>query len=931
MPISGEPVKPALPKPHPLRRYGMAIAMVLAATLLRHFFLPGLGMRVAFITFYPAIMLAALYGGLRAGVLATVLSAAVADYFWMEPAGSFIMSNQADWAALAIFVASGGLMSWLAERVHQSSARKLEAEVFQRVELERLVGEGTIELTNEIAERAREQVAAEHLAAIVTSSSEAILSKALDGRITSWNPAAARLFGYGAEEIIGQPISRLIPPERIVEETEILARLGRGERIERYETSRMAKDGRKLDVSLTISPLKDAAGNVIGASKIIHDITERRRAEQAERESQERMNAVMENLTEGIMFAEAGGLVVYWNAVALAMFGYASMKECRRKLADFGDTFEFRDLDDNSVLPVADWPMSRAMRGEVQRDREVRVRRLDQDWEKILACSGWLIRGAHGETLAFISASDITERKRAEEALRKSEQRLKRVFESPLLGLVYWNMNGDIVDANDKFLDLVGYERADLAAGRISWKQMTPPEFAHLGSLAELKATAANSVPFEKEYIRKDGSRVPVLAARAMFDEAHGDGVAFIIDISERKQAERALALAKAEAERANIAKSKFLAAASHDLRQPVQSLTLLLSLIKGQVKDKPKTADAVEMAKSAVNSLNGLLTGILDISKLDAGVVAPDIASVNLGETIDRLAKEYASRAAAEGLTLRHVSSALWARTDESLMDRIARNLIENALRYTKKGGILIGLRRRGDNVRFDVIDTGIGIPADKKKEIFEEFRQLDNPARDASRGLGLGLAIVSRLANLLGAPVEVASNLGQGTRFSLLLPLDRTEAPAAREAPAPEVAGGRILVIEDDGLIRQAYEMMLESWGYETLSAANGEEALECAAQANWRFDAIIADHRLGSGMSGNAAATEIARRAGRSFPTVLVTGDTAKERLAEISASGFIMLHKPVEADDLLRTVQSLLGAMAGFVGRRLEMKRGQSRGL
>ena len=393
-----------------------------------------------------------------------------------------------------------------------------------------------------------------------------------------------------------------------------------------------------------------------------------------------------------------------------------------------------------------------------------------------------------------------------------------------------------------------------------------------------------------------------------------------------RKLADRQrdeLQSAKAESDRANLSKSKFLAAASHDLRQPVQSLTLLLSLIEGQVKAMPRTVKTVEMAKSAVDSLNGLLTGILDISKLDAGVVAPTMASVNLGEMIDRLAKEYAPRAASEGLKLRHVSPALSAATDAALMDRILRNLIENALRYTKKGGILIGLRLRGGKVRLDVIDSGIGIPPDKRAEIFEEFRQLDNPARDASRGLGLGLAIVSRLARLLGAPMEVASRVGQGTRFSLLLPLDHSVPPTVGAARAFEGAYGRILLIEDDRLIRQAYEMMLEEWGHETISAASGEEALDRAAQANWDFDAIIADHRLGSGLTGNDAAAEIARRAERSYPTVLVTGDTAKERLAEFSASGFITLHKPVEKDELHRAVQSLLG------GNRRSTSGGASR--
>ena len=191
-------------------------------------------------------------------------------------------------------------------------------------------------------------------------------------------------------------------------------------------------------------------------------------------------------------------------------------------------------------------------------------------------------------------------------------------------------------------------------------------------------------------------------------------------------------------------------------------------------------------MANASMASLNGMLTGILDISRLDAGVIAPAIASVDLGELVDRLAREYAPRAAADGLVLRHAPRAVRARTDAALLERILRNLIENALRYTAKGGVLIGVRQRGESVRLDVIDTGIGIAAEKQAEIFEEFRQLDNPARDSSHGLGLGLAIVSRLARLIGAEMQVASRLGHGTRFSLLLPLDRSAPPAARAAPA-------------------------------------------------------------------------------------------------------------------------------------------------
>jgi signal transduction histidine kinase/ActR/RegA family two-component response regulator len=370
---------------------------------------------------------------------------------------------------------------------------------------------------------------------------------------------------------------------------------------------------------------------------------------------------------------------------------------------------------------------------------------------------------------------------------------------------------------------------------------------------------------------------------------------------------------AASEAERANLAKSKFLAAASHDLRQPVQSLTLLLSVIGRQVANMPKAANTVEMAKASTASLNAILTGMLDISRLDAGVITPSFASVDLGELVHRLALEYAPRAAAVGLVLRHAPRAFQARADAVLLERILRNLIENALRYTAKGGVLIGLRQRGDHVRIDVIDTGMGIAADHQTEIFEEFRQLNNPARDSSKGLGLGLAIVSRLARLLDIQIELASRLGRGTRFSLLLPVAQTEAPVAEVKSPLDDDGGRILVIEDNPDLRQVYELMLSDWGYQTISAANGEEALELAAEEKWRFDAILADYRLGAGLSGTETAKEIACKANRTFPTLVLTGDTAKERIVEIEASGFIMRHKPVEADDLRRALASLLSGV------------------
>ena len=373
-----------------------------------------------------------------------------------------------------------------------------------------------------------------------------------------------------------------------------------------------------------------------------------------------------------------------------------------------------------------------------------------------------------------------------------------------------------------------------------------------------------------------------------------------------------ALARAKAEAERANVAKSKFLAAASHDLRQPVQSLVLQMAVAEHQIVDNPRALETLGKMRGSLEGLNGLLGAILDISWLDAGLEA-QLEAIDLGVLLRRLAVEYKPKADGLGLALRVASCELWARSDPALLERALRNLIENAFRYTPAGGVLIGLRRRRNRVRIDVVDTGIGVSEGKREDIFEEFVQLDNPGRQLGRGLGLGLAIVARVAKLIDATIELRSREGKGSRFSLTLPA-ADPAPAALDESAEDVEdpGGRILIVEDDSTVRDGLEALLTQWGYEAVTASCGEQAVDVAERDGWRFGCIVTDQRLGAGLTGVETAKEVLRRSGRALPTLVLTGDTAPENIAEIRASGFEVIHKPIASELLRRTLARMMGA-------------------
>jgi CheY-like chemotaxis protein/anti-sigma regulatory factor (Ser/Thr protein kinase) len=358
------------------------------------------------------------------------------------------------------------------------------------------------------------------------------------------------------------------------------------------------------------------------------------------------------------------------------------------------------------------------------------------------------------------------------------------------------------------------------------------------------------------------------------------------------------------------------LAAASHDLRQPVQSLVLMTHLLASRLLDHP-AAEFVKVLEVSVDALCRLLEALLDVSRLDAGTVPINPQAVQLSKIFQGLEAGYQMRAVDKGLTLRTVPSSLMLNTDPALLERIIRNLLENALRYTDQGHILLGCRRRGDKVLIQIHDTGAGIPAEHLERIFQEFYQISNPARDRSKGLGLGLAIVDRLARLLDYRVSVSSRFGKGTCFTVeaALSSDVAEEPASAkivvESSRP-VYTGFAVVIDDDFLVREGLKVLIEQSGWCVLSADNATSALRQLASCPERPTLVIADYRLEGGATGIEALRSIEAQVGAPVLSVVLTGDTAPERIAEVQASGYRILHKPLPTQEL----RALLAEVSGL---------------
>lgn len=412
---------------------------------------------------------------------------------------------------------------------------------------------------------------------------------------------------------------------------------------------------------------------------------------------------------------------------------------------------------------------------------------------------------------------------------------------------------------------------------------------------------------------RWDGSEFPVEISLSPIEG--GMTIAAIRDVTERKVVERELTAAREMADRASLAKSRFLATASHDLRQPLQAL----SLLNGTLRRMPlpeDVAEAVAQQEEALDAVKRLINALLDISKLESGAIKPQPRDFPVPALLDQLRREFATSAAQKGLRIEVCAAVDFVHCDRALIEQMLRNLVANAIKYTNEGVVQLRSTRNENRVRLEVLDTGIGIPADQLPYIFDEFFQVGVTPQARRDGYGLGLSIVQRIANLLGVKIDVQSQAGQGSAFSIELPAANeadmqqpvASGHAAKQAGVPRQAA-RLLVVEDDRGVLAATRLLLVAEGFRVVPAASRAEALQ-RVKEDADIDLVVTDFHLSAGETGLDVIGGLRSFLQRELPAVLVTGDTSSS-IRELQADARLRIaSKPINADELLALVSELL---------------------
>ncbi len=815
------------------------------------------------------------------------------------------------------------------------------------------------------------------LAALVESSDDAIVGKTLESVITSWNKGAERIFGYTAEEAIGQSILMIIPHDRQHEEEMILSRLRRGERIEHYETVRRRKDGTELDISLTISPIRDASGRIVGASKIARDVTKQKRAERAVQEGAERLTLALKSARLGDWSWDAATDVVTFSERAAEIFGIAP--------GPVMTWTEMRGLLHEEDREAARLGVEQAVADRSDYDIEYRVMQPggQQVW---VAAKGRATYNANGQVTGMLGiVQDITERKNEKEQLEEERETLETINRVGQMLSAELNLDKLVQSLTDAATEITGaafgsffYNVLDERGASYMLYTLSGVPRERFANFPMPRATGLFGPTFRGEgvirladvkqdprygqnapYHGMPKGHLPVTSYLAVpvvsrsgevigglffghsspgvFSERHerivtglAGQAAIAMDNARLYEAARK---ARQEAETANRLKDEFLATVSHELRTPLNAIFGWSRMLRGGRLDEQSVARAVETIERNAKAQEQIIEDILDVSRIITGKIRLDVSPVEIGKVIEGAVDALRPTAETRSVRLQTVldTKANLVLGDAVRLQQIVWNLLSNAIKFTPKGGrVQISLERINSHIELRVSDTGQGISKDFLPYVFERFRQADSSTTRAYGGLGLGLAIVRHLTELHGGSVAAESpGAGLGSTFIVRLPLavmreggsqlDQPPAPRfhqaiAGELPAEldtELAGARVLVVDDEADARELLTIILRQCGAEVRAAADVAQGLTMLKQ--WRPDVLVSDIGM-PGQDGYALIREVralSSAEGGDTPAIALTAYARSEDRLKALRSGFqTHVAKPVEPTELSAIIAGLV---------------------
>ena len=768
-----------------------------------------------------------------------------------------------------------------------------------------------IAIKQNITQRRAAEDAQRLLASIVESSGDAIIAGTSDGVIISWNRGAEELYGYRAGDVVGQRIAMLVPADKSNEFTWILNQVRQGRHVTRLETVRLRRDGTALDVSLSVFPIQDSKGNVTGVGTIARYIGERKRAELALRRSEERYRSLIDTIPEIVWTADIQGRPVFISNNIEQIYGYTPEEVCNGSV--WFDRIHAQDA------PFVRSAFLELLAAGKPFDVEYRLQRKDGNWIWFHAKAQ---RGIDLDGQRYINgtASDITERKRAQEAARTSEARYRLLFERNLAGVLRANVTGEIEGCNESFARYLRYDSSqEILALKAS------DFFFSLEDQQTLLDRLASQGQISNQEVRlrcKDGTPAWVLANITLGSDiggGHSVLEATIVDISNRKRMEQELIQAKETAEAASRAKSEFLANMSHEIRTPMNGVIGMTDLVL-DTQLTHEQRDCLNTVKSSADSLLRVINDILDFSKIEAGKLTLDCVEFDLRSLMNTTLKAFGVRAAKKNIELtwyvaRDVPSLLMG--DPERIRQVLVNLVGNAIKFTEHGEVsvsagLLSATQQEIQLQFSVTDTGVGIAAEKQDAIYQAFVQADTSRTRRFGGTGLGLAIASQLAALMHGRIMLDSKPGKGTTFTFTARLKPSaQSPARPHRPlADKLWNQRVLVVDDNASSRRTLGKILTGWGMSFSLASSGAAAIEICRLRGGLAPLLIVDSRM-PGMDGHGLVQELKRQgvATRGYIMMMPSAGTHADAVPMESASAYIS--KPIGEDELREAILDVLG--------------------